>query len=1070
MNNVSQPKVFEFAKEIGMETLALMDKIREWKLPVRSHMAELDEDLLEQIRTRLRGGDEPAAAPAKKKVAKPKATSTAGAAKATKKPAPPPLAANAGGGAAAAAAAAKKAAAKKAGTSGAGTDSLNGSGAKKAGAASKAGAAAVVKKAPAKVVVRRKSDEEEAQALAAAEAASHAAALAEEQREADEAEAAATKTRAEILAAQTAAAHSRALEERAEERAQEKAQDKIKDAKLAAEAAARVSETEAEEELQAQAPVAEKMEAAESIENQIEESPEPEARAEASATAVQVAPPQAQAPARKREVVMTSQGPVSGVRSDAPRRNIVGRMDLSRVQAPGSGPTTGSAPAGGGGGPTRAGMPTAGPRTSGPGFGPARTPGVGMGPRPGGPGGSAVAGPRPLRTGFVAQGPVEVEDEATIEARRKFDERKNRVKPVTGGPGAGTGREKEVEVANFSSTEFRKREMVFQPKKKKSFLNREAKRTEITKSKASKRVVKVDQTMKLSDLANEMGLKAGQVTKVLMQQGVMATMNTELDFDTIALIAPEFGYEAVNVHRTVDQLLGVAAFGKTENISAIVRAPVVTIMGHVDHGKTSLLDAIRKANVASGEAGGITQHIGAYQVTTEDGLLITFIDTPGHEAFTAMRARGANVTDIAVIVVAADDGVMPQTIEAVNHAKAAGVPIIVALNKMDKVGANPDRVKQQLTEQQLVPEEWGGDTIYVPVSAHTKEGLPQLLEQIYLVAEVEELTANPEHSATGIVIESRMDKGRGPVATLLVQDGTLKVGQTLVVGTVSGRVRNLINDKGERIASAGPSVPVEILGLSEVPQAGDRFDVTVDDKSAAEIAQARRTKADEGQGVKAKVSLEDIFAKFKQGDLKELAIILKTDVGGSIEAIRGMFEKVATAEVKIKLVHAAVGGINESDVLLASTAKGVVVGFNVRPDGGAQTLAKRHGVEIKTYSIVYEMMDDLKKAMAGLLTPEIVEKQLGRAEVRETFTVPKIGMIAGSFISEGKITRNAEVRLVRDGKIVYTGKLASLRRFKDDAKEVAQGYECGIGIENFNDLKVGDIIEAFVKESIVRAL
>jgi len=510
------------------------------------------------------------------------------------------------------------------------------------------------------------------------------------------------------------------------------------------------------------------------------------------------------------------------------------------------------------------------------------------------------------------------------------------------------------------------------------------------------------------------------------------------------------------------------AFGQLD-AETILRPPVVTIMGHVDHGKTSLLDAIRKAKVAAGEAGGITQHIGAYQVTTEQGHLITFIDTPGHEAFTAMRARGANATDIAVIVVAADDGVMPQTIEAVSHAKAAGVPIIVALNKMDKPGANPERVKQQLTEQQLVPEEWGGDTIYVPVSAHTQAGLPELLEQIYLVAEVEELKANPKRSATGVVIESRMDKGRGAVATLLVQDGTLSIGQSIVVGTVAGKVRGLIDYKGARVTEAGPSMPVEIQGLSEVPLAGDRFDVTPDEKSAVEIATARKQRAAD-ENVKGKVSLEDIFAKMKAGDVKELAIVLKTDVAGSSEAIKGMLEKVGNAEVKVKLIHAAVGGINESDILLASSAKGIAVGFNVRPDGGAQAAAKRLGVEIKTYTIVYEMIDDIKKALAGLLTPDIVEKQLGRAEVRNTFTVPKIGLIAGCFVADGKITRQAEVRLVRDGKIVYTGKIGSLKRFKDDAKEVAAGYECGIGIENFNDVKVGDFIEAFQKETIVREL
>ncbi|HVK60670.1 MAG TPA: translation initiation factor IF-2, partial [Bdellovibrionales bacterium] len=762
-------------------------------------------------------------------------------------------------------------------------------------------------------------------------------------------------------------------------------------------------------------------------------------------TPVGQTPASAPGPARKREVVMTASGPVSGVKSE-PRRNIVGRMDLSRVQPPqGSRPTPGGGPGGPGGPGSR---PTFG------------------GPRPGGPG----AGPRPLRTGFVASGPVEIEDEATLEARRRFDERNNKKKVGAAGTGPGgvTGREKEEPVVAFSATEFRKREMVFQPKKKKGLLNRESKRTQLTMPKASKRVVKVNQSMKLSDLAVEMGVKAGQITKVLMGQGVMATMNTELDFDTIALIAPEFKHEAVNVHETVDQMIESTAFGDL-TAEEVYRAPVVTIMGHVDHGKTSLLDVIRKANVAAGEAGGITQHIGAYQVTTDSGALITFIDTPGHEAFTAMRARGANATDIAIIVVAADDGVMPQTIEAVSHAKAAGVPIIVALNKMDKQGANPDRVKQQLTEQQLVPEEWGGETIYVPVSAHTKLGIPELLEQIALVAEVAELKANPSRSASGMVIESRMDKGRGAVATLLVQDGTLKVGQSIVVGSVPGRVRSLINDKGERVQEAGPSMPVEIQGLPEVPLAGDRFDVVEDDQAAARIASTRREAALAASG-KGKISMEDIFAKLKQGDLKELPIVLKTDVAGSSEAIKGMFDKIGNTEVKPKIVHAAVGGINESDVLLASTAKGVVVGFNVRPDSGASAAAKRHGIEIKTYTIVYELMDDMKKALAGLLQPDIVEKDLGKAEVRNTFSVPKIGTIAGCFVTEGKIARNAEIRLVRDGKIIYTGKLGSLKRFKDDAKEVAQGYECGIGIDGYNDVKVGDVIEAFSRESIVREL
>lgn len=1010
MDNVSQPKVFEFAKEIGMSPLALMDKIREWKLPVRSHMAELEPEVLEQIRNRLssESGVKEAAPAKKKKVAKKAAA---------------PAASTEG-------ASAKKVTARRA----APAPSAAGAEAETTAASTGKKAGVVVKKATAKVVIRRKTEDETPVVEAAPEVAY------EEQEEAVVAE---TKLKVAEPEETPVAVEAPPVPEVIAPAGQ---QDSVEPGIVEPIHALTPSSPSMTIEAPAPAPVAATTgaPAAASVPTPIAVAQQPST----VETVVAASPPTAapvsmpSAPARKREVVMTSQGPVSGVKSEAPRRNIVGRMDLSRVQPP-----PGSRGPGSSGGP--GGGPSSGPR-----------------PAMGG-------GPRNLRAGFVAAAPVEIPDDSA-DSRRRFDERKSKRGP-TAGPGVGGvggspgAREREEEVAEFTATEFRKREMVFQPKKKKGTLGREAMRTQITTPKASKRIVKVDQTMKLSDLANEIGVKAGQLTKALMQNGVMATMNTELDFDTIALIVPEFGYEALNVHKTVDQLIETTAFGDLE-AKPILRAPVVTIMGHVDHGKTSLLDSIRKAKVAAGEAGGITQHIGAYQVQTENGHLITFIDTPGHEAFTAMRARGANVTDIAVIVVAADDGVMPQTIEAVSHAKAAGVPIIVAVNKMDKQGANPDRVKQQLTEQQLVPEEWGGETIFVPVSAHTKQGIPELLEQIYLVAEVEELSANPMRSGTGVVIESRMDKGRGPVATLLVQDGTLKVGQSIVVGSVPGRVRSLINDKGERVQEAGPSVPVEVLGLSEVPLAGDRFDVVVDDVAAANIASARRTRADDEAKAASKISLEDIFSKLKQGDVKELAIVLKSDVAGSAEAIKGMFDKLATSEVKVKVIHSAVGGINESDVLLASTAKGIVVGFNVRPDGGAQAAAKRHSVEIKTYSIVYELMDDMKKAMAGLLAPEVVEKQLGRAEVRNTFNVPKIGTIAGCFIVDGKITRNAQVRLVRDGKIVYTGKLASLKRFKDDAKEVAQGFECGIGIENFNDVKVGDVIEAFMQESIVREL
>jgi translation initiation factor IF-2 len=1017
---LSQPKVFEFAKEIGMSPLALMDKIRAWKLPVRSHMAELEPEMLEKIRTKLKSGDEPAeAAPAaKKKVAKKAA--------APKDEAEKP--------------AAKKKVAKKTAAPTAAPAPANAK-AKAPKAAAPAPVeevptkkGAVVRKIVSKVVVRKKEDEEAA-ALAAKEAAeAQAAHEAEEARYAQEE----ASAQAAIEAEETAQA------EAASQRSREAAQS-------ASVAAAAVSQPAAQ--ASAQTPEAAVAPAVSSP-----------AVSRPSASAAAAENPSSAAPtARKREVVMTAGGPSSGIRSE-PRRNIVGRMDLGRVQAPG-GPSSGPAASRPGGPPGPGGF-SGGPRTGGyTGGNPASRPGMPFtGGGAGGPGGT---GPRPLRTGFVSSGPVEVEDEATLEARRRFDEKKGKAKPgAAGGPGAGSGG-REEEVVAFAATEFRKREMVFQPKKKKGLLNRVAMKTEITKSKASKRVVKVDQSMKLSDLANEMGVKAGQLTKVLMQQGVMATMNTVLDFDTIALIAPEFNHEAVNVHQSVQQMIDSTAFGDLTAVT-ITRPPVVTIMGHVDHGKTSLLDVIRKANVVSGEAGGITQHIGAYQVKTEKGHMITFIDTPGHEAFTAMRTRGANATDIAIIVVAADDGVMPQTIESIAHAKAAGVPIIVAVNKMDKAGANPDRVKQQLTEQQLVPEEWGGDTIYVPVSAHTKLGIPELLEQIDLVAEVQELKANPKRSATGVVIESRMDKGRGPVATLLVQDGTLEVGQSIVVGTVAGRVRGLINDKGERVKSAGPSVPVEVQGLSEVPLAGDKFDAVEDDQAATRISAERKQAAEAAPH--GKISLEDIFAKLKAGDVKELNIVLKADVAGSQEAIKGMFDKLGTAEVKPKIIHAAVGGINESDVLLAGSAKAIVVGFNVRPDSGALAAAKRLNVDIRTYTIVYELVDDMKKAMGGLLTPDIVEKQLGRAEVRNVFSVPKAGTIAGCFVVDGKIQRNAEVRLLRENKIVYTGKLGSLKRFKDDAKEVATGFECGMSIENFNDIKVGDVIEAFVKETIVREL
>ena len=668
--------------------------------------------------------------------------------------------------------------------------------------------------------------------------------------------------------------------------------------------------------------------------------------------------------------------------------------------------------------------------------------------------------PRSIRPGFFASEPAFIQPPVGDDRDRNKDE-KNKKRP-----GTGTGKE-EVEKV-FTATEFRKREVIFQPKKKKSISGRDSKKTQITTPAAHKRVVRVFGTIKLSELAMQMGMKAPALVRKLMSDGVTAAMNTDLDFDTVALIAPEFGWEAQNVKQTPDELIKESEFGDLE-AAAILRPPVVTVMGHVDHGKTTLLDSIRSAKVAAGEAGGITQHIGAYSVMVS-GHPVTFIDTPGHEAFTAMRARGANVTDIAIIVVAADDGVMPQTAEAINHAKAAGVPIIVAVNKMDKPGANPDRIKQQLTEFELVPEEWGGTTIFCPVSALKGDGVKELLEQIVLVAEVQELKANPKRSATGTVIESRMEKGRGSVATLLVRDGTLHVGDVLAAGLVVGRVRSLMDDKGKQVKETLPGFPVEVLGLPMPPAAGDRFDACKDEEHAQKLASARVVELKIEETPASKLTLDQLFAKVKSGDVKELSLILKTDVAGSLEALKGMVEKLSTTEVKVKLIHSAVGGITESDVLLAATSGGLVVGFNVRPDTNAARLAKEKIVEIKSYSIIYELVDDLKKAMSGMLAPTVVEKVQGRAEVRNTFTVPKVGTIAGCAVVDGKIGRNNQARLIRDGKIVFETKISSLKRFKDDAREVVQGFECGIGLENYNDLKVGDIIEAYIKEEQTREL
>ncbi len=915
---MDQPKVYEFAKEIGIETLVLMDKIRKWDLPIKSHMAELSPADMEQIRAKL---DEESSGGKKKKK------------KTTK----------------------KKAAKKKT--------------AKKKTAKKKTTKKATTKKAATKASTTKKT----------------------------------TKKKKTVI-----------RRKKAEAPKEEPKQEKVAAAPEEAPETKPVTPAAPEKVAETTPPVQAKAE--ETAAAPVEAKETKESKETATEDSSSGAPS-----ARKREVKMTEGGPVSGVKSERPRRNIVGKMDLSKVEQK---------------------------RDNN---------------RP------QKTSTRNIRPGFVAANqPMQpTPDDSDRFSGRKDKDKRKRVVNVPG----PSKKDQEQAPPSFVSSEFKKREVVFQPKKKKIAANpAEMKKTEITTPKAHKRVVKVYGTMKVTDLADELGIKAPQLIKTLMKSGVMANMNTELDFDTISLIAPEFDHEAENIQKSDNELVEAAAFGELD-AEPIPRSPIVTVMGHVDHGKTTLLDTIRKARVAEGEAGGITQHVGAYRVKTSIGEC-TFIDTPGHEAFTAMRARGASSTDIVILVVSADDGVMPQTIEAISHSKAAGVPIIVAMNKMDKAGANPDKIKQQLAEHELVPEDWGGDTMCVPVSALKNEGVDELLDQVSVMAEVLELKGNPKRSATGIVVESRVEVGKGNVATLLVRDGTLEAGQNVVIGEISCRVRQLFNEAGVKIDSAGPSHPVEVIGLPDSPKAGDPFDACKDEKTAERVAEQRREarRIEQVEAQQAPKNLEDLFSKVKAGDMKELPVVLKTDVAGTGEAIRGMFDKISTDEVKIKVIHHGVGGISESDVLLAATAGGIIIGFNTRPDNSARAASRERGIEIKTHSIVYKLMDEMKAAMAGLLDPDLVEKAMGRAEVRDTFSVPKIGTIAGSFVVDGKITRNSLLRLVRDGTVIYTGKISSLKRFKDDAKEVASGYECGIGIENFNDIKVGDEIEAYIEEEVAREL
>ena len=579
--------------------------------------------------------------------------------------------------------------------------------------------------------------------------------------------------------------------------------------------------------------------------------------------------------------------------------------------------------------------------------------------------------------------------------------------------------------------------------------------------------VKIPDEITVGELASRMKKTAGEVIKCLMKNGVIAAINQTIDYDTAEFVAVELGCKVEKeITVTIEERIIDDHVDTAEEL--VTRAPVVVVMGHVDHGKTSTLDAIRQTSVTAGEAGGITQHIGAYTVDV-NGQMITFLDTPGHAAFTSMRARGAKSTDIAILVVAADDGIMPQTIESINHAKAAEVPIIVAINKMDKPEANPDRIKQQLTEHELIPEEWGGDTVIVPISAKTGMGLDDLLEMVILTAEVQELKANPNRRAKGTVIEARLDKNRGPIATLLVQNGTLNQGDIVIAGTAVGRVRVMTNDKGRTVKTAGPSIPVEITGLAEVPAPGDEFNAVTDERMARELVEQRKQAAkDAAANAMQKVTLDNLFARMQEGEMKELPLIVKADVQGSAEAVKASLEKISNEEVRVRVIHTGVGAINESDILLASTAGAIIVGFNVRPDAGAQASAQRTAVDMRFYRVIYDAINEIEAAMKGMLAPTFEEVVIGHAEVRMTYKVSSVGTVCGCMVKDGKVSRSAQVRVLRDNIVIHEGEVGSLQRFKDAAKEVTAGYECGMSILNFNDLKEGDIFECFVMEEVKR--
>ena len=612
-----------------------------------------------------------------------------------------------------------------------------------------------------------------------------------------------------------------------------------------------------------------------------------------------------------------------------------------------------------------------------------------------------------------------------------------------------------------------KKDNKFKGNKSKNEEQEKLRRLQMEVARKAPVTVKIPDEITVGELASRMKKTAGEVIKCLMKNGVMAGINQAIDFDTAEYVAVEMGCKVEKeITVTIEERIIDDHVDSAEELET--RAPVVVVMGHVDHGKTSTLDAIRKTSVTAGEAGGITQHIGAYTVEV-NGQMITFLDTPGHAAFTSMRARGAKSTDIAILVVAADDGIMPQTVESINHAKAAEVPIIVAINKMDKPTANPDKIKEQLTKYDLIPEEWGGDTVIVPISAKTGMGLEDLLEMVLLTAEVQELKANPNRRAKGTVIEARLDKNRGPIATLLVQNGTLNQGDIIIAGTAVGRVRVMTNDKGRTVKTAGPSVPVEITGLADVPTPGDEFNAVTDERMARELVEQRRQAAkDAAANAMQKVTLDNLFAKMQEGEMKELPLVVKADVQGSAEAVKASLEKISNEEVRVKVIHAGVGAINESDILLASTAGAIIVGFNVRPDAAAQASGQRSNVDMRFYRVIYDAIDEIEAAMKGMLAPQFEEAIIGHAEVRMTYKVSAVGTIAGCMVKDGKVTKDAQVRVLRDNIVIHQGEVGSLQRFKDAAKEVTAGYECGMSILKFNDIKEGDVFECFVMQEIKR--